>query len=570
MRSGGTDRTSKDPMVGRTLGGCRLEERVGRGGMGVVYKARRLADGRTVAVKVLSPFLTAEEAILARFKRETRAASRISHSNIVRVLGAAEEAGVHYSVMEFVDGENLYDLLKREGRLPLPRAILTAHAIASGLGALHAEGIVHRDIKPSNVLVGRDGSVKLTDFGVARDINELHRLTATGDLLGTLGFAAPEQLGNGIIDGRADLFALGATFHLMLSGIRPPADPQLPFAPLSEETPQAVRDLVGRLLSRSPDDRPPHAQAVVETLEPMLRQTEDYPKETADFGWSRSIVTAAGLMSVFYAGSIAAANWSLFTEMVRRDPLISFASFLAEPLSLFLLGTLCTSFALLGKRIGRPLCFRSGFGLALIAGAILVSYGAGAAAGFLVPRDAKPWLSAGHPASRSFIGIALAGWGLHLAGKSCASVLRKLAGASMILGALAASALASKPGKLEEAIDALMSRTPIGGLVFLAGLSAVLGLAALLQSRPGRWRISAGSALTVVAVVLVNRAAAEPGSPPLWESIQCPAGLLVASAMLAYGARQALSPAGAAHSPPASIRMDGTTFSTPAPTAKAL
>ncbi|MCI0656216.1 MAG: serine/threonine protein kinase, partial [Acidobacteria bacterium] len=384
MQSGGTDRTSKDPMVGRTLGGCQLEERVGRGGTGVVYKARRIADDRAVAIKVISPFLTAEDSVLVRFKRETGAASRIHHPNIVRVLGAADEDGIHYSIMEFVDGENLSDLLKREGRLPLERTLTIAREITSGLRTLHDEGIVHRDIKPSNVLVGRDGSIKLTDFGIARDIHELHRLTSTGDLLGTLGFAAPEQLGNGPIDGRADLFALGATLHLMLSGIRPPTDPQVPFALLGEDIPPAVRDLVGRLLSRSPEDRPQHAEEVLEVLGPLLPTPRGCPSAVGDFGWKRSVAMTVGLGTVFYAGSISAGNsW---------DSLFSFAGSWAEPLPLFSLGTLCAGIAVLGNGVGRALPVRTSLGLALFAGAILGCYAAGAAAEPLSVLGAQRWL----------------------------------------------------------------------------------------------------------------------------------------------------------------------------------
>src|SRR6185436_9449688 len=112
-------RPDRDPLVGKTLGDCVLEERIGRGGMGSVYRAIRKPDNLQVAIKVLSPFMAADEAIVARFTREARAASRIRHPNAVRVLGTALEDGIHFTIMEFVDGENLSELLKREGRLSL-------------------------------------------------------------------------------------------------------------------------------------------------------------------------------------------------------------------------------------------------------------------------------------------------------------------------------------------------------------------------------------------------------------------------------------------------------------------
>src|SRR6185295_18062495 len=221
-----------------------------------------------VAIKILSPFMAADEAIVARFTREARAAFRIRHPNAVRVLGTALEDGIHFTIMEFVDGENLSELLKREGRLSMGHAVFIAGEVAQGLRALHHEGIIHRDVKPSNILIGRDGSVKITDFGIARDVFELQRLTATGDLLGTLGFAAPEQLNQSEVDSRADLYSLGVTLHYMLSGVRPSANPKTPAAPLDESVPAPLRELVSRLLAQNPADRPANAASVSAFLAP--------------------------------------------------------------------------------------------------------------------------------------------------------------------------------------------------------------------------------------------------------------------------------------------------------------
>lgn len=568
MRSGETDRASKDPMVGRTLGGCRIEERVGRGGMGVVYRARRLADDRAVAIKVLSPFLTAEEAVVARFERETRAASRVNHPNIVRMLGAADEGGVYYSVMEFVDGENLADLLKREGRLPLHHALFIAHEIASGLRALHADGIVHRDVKPSNVLVGRDGSVKLTDFGVARDIKDLQRLTATGDLLGTLGFAAPEQLGSGAIDGRADLFALGATLHLMISGVRPPADPQLPFAALDEHVPPAVRGLVDRLLSRSPEERPPHAQAVIESLEPLLRETRGASDQPRDFGWRRSLAAAAALATVFLAGATAAGGrWNSPTTG-PWERLIPVAGAWTIPLVLLGAGTVSGAVALLGTRIGRGFRFRTGLGVALFACALFVSYGAGAATGTAPLREPGRWLSANRPECRTLAGLVLACWGLFLAGSPAPSDRSKIAASLLLLGAVAAAAVASKSASIAGDLAALRDRLPGSGMMLaaVASVSAGLGVLCRLRSAPGR--VLGVGACTALAMTLSYLAGADEASVPIGERLQGPAGALALAALLALGARRVLPVRPKPGSPPPrSIQMDGTTFSTPTPTA---
>src|SRR5262249_52441636 len=149
---------------------------------------------------------------------------------------------------------------------------------ARGLSALHAQGIVHRDVKPANILLSRGGSVKLTDFGVAWDGTDLQRLTVTGDLLGTLGFAAPEQLSSSSVDPRADLYALGATLHYMPPGVRPPVDPAVPWPEPGPECPAALRDLMKFLLARDPAKRPADATSVAAALEPFARRPASWSK----------------------------------------------------------------------------------------------------------------------------------------------------------------------------------------------------------------------------------------------------------------------------------------------------
>ena len=295
----------QDPLLGKIFGGCLLERKIGRGGMGTVYLASRQADRQAVAIKILAPFMAEDKAVLARFTREVRAASRVRNPNVIRVLGSSEESGVHYSVMEFVDGENLADLIKREGHLTVGHAAFIAREVARGLAALHAEGIYHRDVKPSNILIGKDGSVKITDFGIARDIYDLQRLTAPGDLLGTLGFAAPEQVERSEGDARADLYSLGATLHYMISGIRPPSTSKTPLPPLEAEVPQELRDLIDRLMAHDPAARPADAKTVAALLFRFSRRPSRHSLKAKVL---RLALKLGGGCLAFWSGALATSS----------------------------------------------------------------------------------------------------------------------------------------------------------------------------------------------------------------------------------------------------------------------
>src|SRR6266496_3409864 len=171
-----------------------LQNRIGHGGMSIIYKARDLQMDRAVAVKVLHEVYSTNPKFVRRFQREAKAASALQHPNIVKVYDFGQTDGNYYIVMELVDGTDLYCYLRSRGVLDVDRAIIIAHDVALGLGAAHRRDIVHRDVKPQNVLVGRGGSIKLTDFGIAsvyKDINA-ERLTTTGMTLGTVQYYAPE------------------------------------------------------------------------------------------------------------------------------------------------------------------------------------------------------------------------------------------------------------------------------------------------------------------------------------------------------------------------------------------
>ncbi len=252
---------SKDPLIGMTLGGCRIQSLLGRGGMGTIYKAHHLALDKPVAVKVLAGHLEADAEFVERFQREARAAAKVEHLNVIQVLNVGEENALHFIIMQFVDGENLEQLQERNGRLNLQTATRIAHAAASGLEALHAQSIIHRDIKPANIMLAKDGSVKITDFGLARNLKAASKFTTvSGAFMGTPGFIAPEQVDGPAVDHRADLYSLGVVYYMMLSN-------ELPFNAINalEMATQRVTLDPIPLESRVPDVDP-RAGAIVRKL----------------------------------------------------------------------------------------------------------------------------------------------------------------------------------------------------------------------------------------------------------------------------------------------------------------
>src|SRR2546426_4932160 len=208
-----------------------LQDPIGKGGMATIYRGRDLRMDRTVAVKVLREVYSTDPKFVRRFQVEAKAASALQHPNIVQVYDYGQTNGNYYIVMELVEGTDLRSYLSSRDVLDVDRAIIIAHDIALGLGAAHRRGIVHRDVKPQNVLIGIDGSIKLTDFGIAsvyKDINA-ERLTTTGMTLGTVQYYAPEQAQGEIVTPAADVYALGIVLYEMLTG-RTPFDGDTPVA----------------------------------------------------------------------------------------------------------------------------------------------------------------------------------------------------------------------------------------------------------------------------------------------------------------------------------------------------
>ncbi|HEX7378610.1 MAG TPA: serine/threonine-protein kinase, partial [Pirellulales bacterium] len=253
--------------------GYEILGQLGKGGMGVVYKARHRRMDRLVAIKVLPPGLVRDAAAVARFEREVKAAARLQHPNIVAAYDAAEADGVHFLVMEYVAGIDLAALVRHKGPLPIDQAVDFVLQAARGLDYAHRHGIVHRDIKPGNLLVDGDGAVKVLDMGLARfEMSQdagLTDLTGMGQIMGTVDYMAPEQaLDTHHADARADIYALGITLWYLLTG-RPAymgenalgrllAHREQPIPSLRGARPEVSPELEAifmRMVAKKPEDR---------------------------------------------------------------------------------------------------------------------------------------------------------------------------------------------------------------------------------------------------------------------------------------------------------------------------
>jgi len=260
--------TTTDPHLGRVVAGYRIEERIGRGGMGLVYRAEHLNLRRRAAIKIIAPELAEASGFRERFNREARIAAALQHPNIVTVYDAGEEDGLLYLAMQYIEGNDLSAVLRSQGRLRPYRAIDVCRQIAAALDAAHGQGLIHRDVKPANVLIeGR--TAFLTDFGLTKRIEGTRtQLTKAGDVVGTIHYVAPEQIEGGRVDARTDIYSLGCLVYHCLSGELPFArdtDVAVIYAHLSEEPPRltSVRPelpggldaVIAKALEKAPERR---------------------------------------------------------------------------------------------------------------------------------------------------------------------------------------------------------------------------------------------------------------------------------------------------------------------------
>ncbi len=208
-------------LAGQSLGGYLLEEEIGRGSMGMVYRGKQFALGRDVAIKILPHALARDTSYVARFIREARIIAGLNHPNIVQIYDAGQQKGVLYFVMEYVQGPTLGSLLRLDGQIPQYLAAEYAAQIADALDCAYSErNVIHRDIKPENLMLDRWGKIKVMDFGLARAPG-LQRITVAKTLVGSIYYASPEQIWGQTLDNRSDIYALGVVLYEMATGQRP-------------------------------------------------------------------------------------------------------------------------------------------------------------------------------------------------------------------------------------------------------------------------------------------------------------------------------------------------------------
>jgi eukaryotic-like serine/threonine-protein kinase len=261
-----------------------LEQPIASGGAAIVWRAFDENLSRTVAIKLLHPHHANDPTVVERFERESRSAAQLNHPNAVRIYDTGREDDLVYLVMEHVDGPSLREVLKTQGPIDPVAVAAVGEQVASALGEAHEHGLVHRDVKPANILIAADGTVKVTDFGIAKALSSTDAtLTTPGTVVGTAAYVAPEQLEDGDVDARADIYALGVVLHECLTG-RPAFSGDTPTATaamrlthellpprqLRADVPRALDDVIVRATQRNRADRYPDGDAMAAALAPLV------------------------------------------------------------------------------------------------------------------------------------------------------------------------------------------------------------------------------------------------------------------------------------------------------------
>ena len=313
------------PQIGDEFAGYRIEALIGRGGMGMVYRAEQERPHRRVALKLLAPELSADDSFRERFIRESDLAAAIEHPNIIPIYNAGEVDGQLYIAMRYVEGSDLKGLIQRDGRLTPTRALSFVGQLGGALDVAHARGLVHRDVKPQNMLIasgeGLESSdhVYLTDFGLTKHTASRSGLTAAGHFVGTIDYVSPEQIEGKTLDHRTDVYSLGCVLYECLTGRLPyerDSEVSVMYAHISDEPPSVsgVRGdispgmdaVIAKALAKSPGDRFPTCKELVAAAREELGIVSGERKAVASHGGT--VVAAAGAVGTVGGIAAAAAN----------------------------------------------------------------------------------------------------------------------------------------------------------------------------------------------------------------------------------------------------------------------
>jgi eukaryotic-like serine/threonine-protein kinase len=323
------DRTTR-PRSPERIGRYQVLERIGRGAMGIVYRARDEAMGREVALKVLTADIEDDPDIRTRFLREAEAAARLSHPNIITIFDVGEEGERFFIVMELLRGATLKDFLKQPDGARLERRIDLMVQLAAGLGAAHNASVYHRDIKPGNVFVRTDGLLKILDFGVARLASS--SMTASGFIVGTPDYMSPEQARGLEVDARSDIFSLGGVFYFMLTGRKPfPASdlPTLfhqiqgdePPPPIGADAPGELVEVIMRALAKKKEERYQTCQELLADLS-VLKHL--YPVEAVPAALASRLAVASAAHAAAAAPLAASAVAAVGANGSETDDTVDF------------------------------------------------------------------------------------------------------------------------------------------------------------------------------------------------------------------------------------------------------
>lgn len=273
-------------LIGKRVGHYKIIEEIGKGGMGIVFKAVHEKLGRVVAIKMLAPHLSSSEEMRERFLREARLQAELSHPNVVNIFDYIEQDNNVFLVMEYVKGESLDKMLISRGKLTPEETLYIAEGVLQALSFMHKKGIIHRDIKPSNIMISETGIVKVTDFGIARLADEKsNEITKVGTKVGTLYYMAPELIKEGTISPLIDIYALGVTLYQLLTGRVPfignteyeiiqghlDKEPP-PLTSLVKDVPKELVDIVYKALAKNPKNRFRSADEFLESVK-LLRSS---------------------------------------------------------------------------------------------------------------------------------------------------------------------------------------------------------------------------------------------------------------------------------------------------------